>query len=541
MKNTTRRTIPLILALAITLTLAFAIPLTASAATPGVLQNLTISLPGRNLDITFTQVGDKAADWGDYHIFFMPDAATLTLSRDVEIFEIDQETHTSNYAGKLEAGKKYTYSQFNETIRSFVDTSGGSYSIRNEAQFSIQLLSSYASEIERYEQNDYDYKIIDTASLAKAGTTSPATQTTSPSTSGGADIKSVDILIPGLENLYSFTISGKNVRFGEQNAYFDNDQVIVLGSSYGAIIPDYYYYSEGVANVKSAHSSVHYGAKNYIFVLPKDGFFGFNPVGFLGFVDSEDDFWEDASLEYIVFGKVGEVYKLRLEDNADMKPNGMISAVNIFFVFTSDMNTSYGEKRNLSELLVDQPDTTPTLDGASGWAKEELQAALAISGLVPDSVAKAGWTNATSRLVAAEAIVSVIEAATGKTMAQIATERGWNLNQNGFSDTNNQAVTFLKYAKVTTGVGNNKYDPNSNYTRAQIVTMIGRTAEAFFGATAQGKNPFTDVPDWAAPFVGYAADNKITDGVGGGLFDSDGVLQNQHTAVFCYRAFNVWK
>ena len=182
-----------------------------------------------------------------------------------------------------------------------------------------------------------------------------------------------------------------------------------------------------------------------------------------------------------------------------------------------------------------------TTGSASDWATEELQAALAISGLVPDSVAKSGWTNVTSRLAAAEAIVAVIEAATGKTMAQIATEHGWNLSQNGFSDTNNQAVTFLKYAEITTGVSNNRYDPNSNYTRAQIVTMIGRTAEAFFGAKAQGTNPFTDVPDWAAPYVGYAADNEITTGVGGGLFDSNGVLQNQHTAIFCYRALNVWK
>ena len=71
--------------------------------------------------------------------------------------------------------------------------------------------------------------------------------------------------------------------------------------------------------------------------------------------------------------------------------------------------------------------------------------------------------------------------------------------------------------------------------------MIGRAAEEFFGKTAQGSNPFTDVPDWAAPYVGYAADNGITQGVGGGLFDPDSNLQNQHTAMFSYRAFNIWK
>jgi hypothetical protein len=138
-------------------------------------------------------------------------------------------------------------------------------------------------------------------------------------------------------------------------------------------------------------------------------------------------------------------------------------------------------------------------------------------------------------------MVAVIEKITGKTMAQIAAEKGWDLSKNQFSDTDSPAVTFLKYAEITNGIGDNKYGPGSNYTRAQIVTMIGRAAEVFFGKTAQGDNPFTDVPDWAAPYVGYAAETGITNGVGGGKFDSDGVLQNQHTAVFGLRAYKAWK
>jgi hypothetical protein len=175
----------------------------------------------------------------------------------------------------------------------------------------------------------------------------------------------------------------------------------------------------------------------------------------------------------------------------------------------------------------------------SDWAKAEVEAAIG-AGIVPDSVSKTGWTNATSRLAAAEATVAVIEKAAGKTMAQLAAEKGWDLSKNGFSDTDSQAVTFLKYAEITNGVGDNKYDPYAGYTRAQTVTMIGRTAEVFFGKTAKGTNPFTDVPDWAAPYVGYAADTGVTNGVGGGKFDSDGVLQNQQTAIFCLRAFKAW-
>jgi len=175
----------------------------------------------------------------------------------------------------------------------------------------------------------------------------------------------------------------------------------------------------------------------------------------------------------------------------------------------------------------------------SAWAAEEVSMAIA-ERLVPESIVCAGWQNPTSRLDAAYAIIMLIEKTSGNTMSQIASEHGWDLSINQFYDTNSHAVTFLKYAGITTGVGNNRYDPDGTYTRAMIVTMIGRAAETFFGITVQGASSFTDVPNWAAPYVGYAADNGITQGVGGGRFDPNGILQNEHIAVFSHRTFRIW-
>ena len=177
---------------------------------------------------------------------------------------------------------------------------------------------------------------------------------------------------------------------------------------------------------------------------------------------------------------------------------------------------------------------------APAYNQDEVFAALN-AGILPDSVTKAGWKNDTSRLAAAEAMVLLIEKASGKTMDELAEENGWDLTTGGFDDTDSEAVTFLKYAEVSDGMGDNMYGPESVFTRAQAVTMIGRAAEAFFGAEMKGENPFTDVPAWAAPFVGYAADNGIALGVGGGLFNSNGNLQNQQTALFLIRALNVWE
>ena len=188
------------------------------------------------------------------------------------------------------------------------------------------------------------------------------------------------------------------------------------------------------------------------------------------------------------------------------------------------------------ELAINSPD----LEGSDTWARAEIIAAIE-AGLVPDSILNGGWKNPTSRLVAAEVMVLVIETALGQTMDQMASERGWDLGTGQFADTNSSEVTFLRYAGITNGTDGVNYSPNGNYNRAQIVTMIGRAAEAFFGATMQAANTFSDVPDWASQYVGYAAENGITQGRSTTVFDSYGVLENQQTAVFIYRAYNAWK
>jgi len=179
------------------------------------------------------------------------------------------------------------------------------------------------------------------------------------------------------------------------------------------------------------------------------------------------------------------------------------------------------------------------LDGVASWARPAIEKAFDV-GLVPDSFI-GNWPRSTNRVAAAEAMVLLIEGVLGKKMQVIAIERGWDLSTNHFGDTRNQAITFLRYAGVTTGIGGNMYGLEGIYTRAQIVTMIGRAAETFLGVTAQGPNPFTDVTGFAADYVGYAAANKITEGVSATQFNPGGTLTNQETIVFLHRAFEAWK
>jgi hypothetical protein len=177
--------------------------------------------------------------------------------------------------------------------------------------------------------------------------------------------------------------------------------------------------------------------------------------------------------------------------------------------------------------------------GASDWAVPELKAVLTID-VIPAAFIE-NWQAPTDRLHAAEAIVKIIEVFADKTAAQIAEEKGWILDAQPFSDTADRNVAFLKAAGITNGMGDGLFGAEEIVTRAQMITMIGRGAEIIRGIAITGTHDFTDVPDWADAYVGFAVANGITNGVGGGLFDPGGTLTNEQTGVFEYRAYKAWK
>ena len=106
----------------------------------------------------------------------------------------------------------------------------------------------------------------------------------------------------------------------------------------------------------------------------------------------------------------------------------------------------------------------------------------------------------------------------------------------------NEAADALHELGLFSGVGKNAdgtpdYDLDRTMTRAEAVTMLvrllGKEAEAKAGVW---ENPFTDVADWAKPYVGYAYANKLTSGTGDTTFSgSDNVTATQYL-TFVLRA-----
>ena len=98
-----------------------------------------------------------------------------------------------------------------------------------------------------------------------------------------------------------------------------------------------------------------------------------------------------------------------------------------------------------------------------------------------------------------------------------------------------KAVAWAVENGVTTGTGDGKFSPDATCTRAQAVTFLARAAKG----SASGSAGFRDVADNAyyAEAVKWAADNGITNGIGGDLFGSDQDCTRAQIVTFLWRLY----
>ena len=94
-------------------------------------------------------------------------------------------------------------------------------------------------------------------------------------------------------------------------------------------------------------------------------------------------------------------------------------------------------------------------------------------------------------------------------------------------------VEYAYYYRLMNGVGNNRFDPKGACTRGMIVTILYRMKGE---PSHSGKNPFTDVKSgqWYADAVIWAAENGIVDGMGNGKFEPEtNITREQLATILC--------
>ena len=96
-----------------------------------------------------------------------------------------------------------------------------------------------------------------------------------------------------------------------------------------------------------------------------------------------------------------------------------------------------------------------------------------------------------------------------------------------------EAILELAHRGILNGVGNGKFDPNGQFTRAQFCAMAQRALTLPAGSGQQ----FSDVPagEWYAAAVNAAAAFGAVKGVGNGRFDPNRVITRQEAAVLMSR------
>ena len=96
-----------------------------------------------------------------------------------------------------------------------------------------------------------------------------------------------------------------------------------------------------------------------------------------------------------------------------------------------------------------------------------------------------------------------------------------------------EAVNYAVKNKLMDGVGNGKFAPDSPMTRAMLVTVLWR----YEGSPKEGTNGFSDVPNgkWYTDAVAWASENGIVGGVGNNKFDPNGNITREQMVAILYR------
>ena len=205
MKTTNRKSIAIALTLSIALTFALIAPPIVDASEHGIIQEITISIPGKDLEITLINVWDKTVkfDMSTNKEFFLSDGGTFTLSRDVEVFG-GEDGSTDTLIGILEGGRQYTVAQYDSAMESFRTTSN-CFTYYIPDQFDFNSLSGLESRLRNYESCGNDYSMVDTVFYSVSGVEILPEVTIEIPNSGGTQFT--------LTNIYSSFADEKGVYF----------------------------------------------------------------------------------------------------------------------------------------------------------------------------------------------------------------------------------------------------------------------------------------------------------------------------------------
>ncbi|MGO5021674.1 S-layer homology domain-containing protein [Lawsonibacter sp. LCP25S3_G6] len=105
---------------------------------------------------------------------------------------------------------------------------------------------------------------------------------------------------------------------------------------------------------------------------------------------------------------------------------------------------------------------------------------------------------------------------------------------------NVEAIEVLQAVGIMTGDENGDFNPDANVTRNEIAVVMSNLLNLDYDYY-RGVNPFTDVPDWAAPYVAACAAEGVVAGIGGTLYGGSNNVTAAQAALMIMKALGYFQ
>ncbi|MCL2003591.1 MAG: S-layer homology domain-containing protein [Oscillospiraceae bacterium] len=221
---------------------------------------------------------------------------------------------------------------------------------------------------------------------------------------------------------------------------------------------------------------------------------------------------------------IGQVSALTTEQ---MKQQSSFSGWDFASVweFSPDRNSGYPILRAFSKA--------PNLSEASTWAHTHINEAYA-KGFIPADL-QINYTAAITRAEFCRMAVKYVEYALDKSIDAVLAERGIVRNPGAFTDVDDSDILAAAALGITSGVGNNLFNPSGVFSREQAATMVMNVCGVLGlntgGAASAGFADMGSVSSWAVNGVNFCAANEIMSGIGGNNFGPQGTYSREQSIL----------
>lgn len=108
------------------------------------------------------------------------------------------------------------------------------------------------------------------------------------------------------------------------------------------------------------------------------------------------------------------------------------------------------------------------------------------------------------------------------------------------SEANQEAIEVLQAVGIMTGDQNGNFNPDANVTRNEMAVIMSNLMD-YRVANYKGTSPFSDVPDWAEPYVAACYTNGITSGIGGNLYGGEQQVTTAQAGLMMMKALGYFQ